>query len=213
MAKFPIYLELSNRRAVVIGAGSVAARIVQTLHEAGARVTVIAEHVKPAMEEAFSLPNVELILAIYQKHYLAGATLAVTATHDPVLNKKVFHDCQELEVLCNVVDQPELCDFYMPAIVKRGDLQIAIGTDGNCPAYSGHVRRKLEESFTEEHGRFVEQLEKTRQHILTEIADANQRKAVLGRLTSDESFHIFTHQGPSAWSEYAHEIIAQDVTA
>lgn len=211
MAKFPIYLELGNRRAVVIGGGYVAARKVAALHDAGARVTVIAEHVKPAFEEAFALANVKLILAPYQKHYLVGATLAIAATHDMLLNKKIFHDCQELEVLCNVVDQPEQCDFYMPAIVKRGDLHIAIGTDGNCPAYSGHVRRKLEESFTEEHGRFVEQLEKTRQHILTEIADANQRKAVLGRLTSDESFTIFTQEGDGAWSEYAHAIMRQNV--
>lgn len=213
MAKFPIYLELNNRRAVVIGAGSVAARKVQALHDAGARVIVIAEHVKTALEEAFHLPNVELVLASYSKNYLAGATLAIAATNDPALNQKIFHDCQELEVLCNVVDQPELCDFYMPAVVKRGDLQIAIGTDGNCPAYSGHLRRKLEEVFTEEHGRFLEQLEKTRKRVLDEVADPNQRKAILGRLASDESFDIFTQAGAGAWTEYAREIIAQDVTA
>lgn len=213
MAKYPIYLELSNRRAVVIGAGSVAARKVQTLHDAGARVIVIAEHVKPTLEQAFQLPNVELVLAPYHKNYLAGATLAIAATNDSVLNRKVFQDCQELEVLCNVVDQPELCDFYTPAIVKRGDLQIAIGTDGHCPAYSGHLRRKLEESFTDEHGRFLEQLEKTRKRIIAEVADPNQRKAILGRLASDESFHIFRQEGCGAWSEYAHEIILQDITA
>ena len=213
MAKFPIYLELSNRRAVVIGAGSVAARKVQALHDAGARVTVIAEHVKPTLEPAFHLPDVELVLAAYHKNYLAGATLAVAATNDPVLNAKVFHDCQELEVLCNVVDQPKLCDFYMPAVVKRGQLQIAIGTDGHCPAYSGHLRRKLEEIFTEEHGRFLEQLEKIRNRIIDEITDANQRKAILGRLVSDESFEVFIQEGPGGWSEYAREIITQDVTA
>lgn len=213
MAKFAIYLELSNRRAVVIGAGSVAARKVAALHDAGARVTVIAEHVKPTLEEAFHLPNVELVLAPYHKNYLVGATLAIAATNDSALNRKVFQDCQELEVLCNVVDQPELCDFYTPAVVKRGDLQIAIGTDGHCPAYSGHLRRKLEEVFTEEHGRFLEQLEKTRKRVISEIADANQRKAILGRLASDESFHIFNQAGGNAWSEYAHEIIVQDVTA
>ncbi len=211
MPKFPIYLELSNRRAVVIGAGSVAARKVKALHDAGARITVIAEQVKPSLEEAFSLSNVELVLTTYQKHYLVGATLAIAATNDLALNKQVFHDCQELEVLCNVVDQPELCDFYTPAIVKRGDLQIAIGTDGNCPAYSGHVRRKLEDSFTEEHGHFVEQLEKTRKRILSEVSDGNQRKAIIGLLTSDESFHIFSQEGSGVWSEYAHEIMTQNL--
>lgn len=212
MAKFAIYLELSNRRAVVIGAGSVAARKVAMLHNAGARVIVVAEHVKASLEEAFQLPNVELVLAPYQKHYLAGATLAIAATNDMALNKQIFHDCQELEVLCNVVDQPELCDFYMPAVVKRGDLQIAIGTDGHCPAYSGHLRRKLEESFTQDHGQFLEQLEKTRQHVIGRVPDANQRKAILGQLASDESFRIFTQDGEHAWTAYADDVLRQVVT-
>lgn len=213
MPKFPIYLELSNRRAVVIGAGSVAARKVAALHDAGARIVVIAEHVKSTLEQAFQFPGVELVLDAYHKHYLAGATLAIAATNDPVLNRRVFLDCQELEVLCNVVDQPELCDFYMPAVVKRGDLQIAIGTDGHCPAYSGHLRRKLEESFTHEHGHFLEQLEKTRKQVIGQISNANRRKAVLGRLASDESFRIFTQDGAQAWMQYADEVIRQDVTA
>lgn len=208
MAKFPIYLELSNRRAVVIGAGAVAARKVQALCEAGARVTVISEHVKPSLEDAFQLPHVELVLCSYHKNHLVGATLAIAATNDDVLNRQVYHDCQELEVLCNVVDQPHLCDFYTPAIVKRGDLQIAIGTDGHCPAYSGHIRRKLEEVFTELHGEFVDHLEKKRTHILQEISDANARKALLGKLASDESFEIFRHEGSGPWNEYAHGLIA-----
>ncbi len=213
MAKFPIYLELSNRRAVVIGAGAVATRKVQTLQEAGARVTVISEHVKPSLEDAFQLPNVELVLCAYHKNYLVGATLAIAATNDPVLNRQVYLDCQELEVLCNVVDQPHLCDFYTPAIVKRGDLQIAIGTDGNCPAYAGHIRRKLEDVFTELHGDFVEHLEKKRAHIIQEVADANLRKSILGRLASDESFEVFRQEGSGPWSEYAHELISQTTNA
>lgn len=213
MAKFPIYLELSNRRVVVIGAGAVAARKVQSLHEAGARVVVVAEHVKSKLEPAFQLPDVELVLAAYHKNYLAGATLAIAATNDPVLNRRIFLDCQELEVLCNVVDQPELCDFYMPAVVKRGDLQIAIGTDGHCPAYSGHLRRKLEESFTDDHGHFLEQLEKTRKQVMHDIADANQRKAILGKLASDESFRIYTQNGRDAWKRFTDEVIQQDITA
>ncbi len=213
MAKYPIYLELSNRRAVVIGGGAVAARKVQALHDAGARVTVIAEHVKSSLEEAFGLPDVELVLTPYDKSYLVGATLVIAATNDMVLNRQIFQDCQELEVLCNVVDQPELCDFYTPAVVKRGDLQIAIGTDGHCPAYSGHLRRKLEESITEDHGRFVEHLEKLRRQVLTDISDANLRKAVLGRLASDESFRIFTQDGDDAWNRFSSDIIRETVTA
>jgi precorrin-2 dehydrogenase/sirohydrochlorin ferrochelatase len=208
MAKYPIYLEMSGRRAVVIGAGSVAARKVQPLQEAGARVTVIAEHVQPILEDAFHLPHVELVLSPYQKHYLVGAAVVIAATNDMTLNQQIFADCQELEILCNVVDQPELCDFYVPAVVKRGDLQIAISTDGHCPAYAGHLRKKLEELFTETHGQFVEELEHTRQHVIKAIEDANQRKAVLGRLASDESFEYFVHHGVTGWRKHSAAIIA-----
>jgi len=195
MAKYPIYLEMSGRRAVVIGAGGVAARKVQSLQAAGARITVIAKHVQPALQEAFVLPHVELVLSAYSKEFLVGATLAVAATNDSVLNRQIFQDCQELEVLCNVVDEPELCDFYLPAVIQRGDLQIAVGTDGCCPAYAGHLRKKLEALFTETHGLFLAALQQARKEIITAIDDPNQRKAILGQLVSDESFDYFTEYG------------------
>ncbi|MEN6308373.1 MAG: bifunctional precorrin-2 dehydrogenase/sirohydrochlorin ferrochelatase, partial [Anaerohalosphaeraceae bacterium] len=106
MAKYPIYLELSNRRAVVIGGGSVALRKTQSLVEAGARVTVVAEHLPANMETAFNIPNVELVISSYRKDYLVGAVLCIAATNDIGVNKQVYADCQELEVMCNVVDQP-----------------------------------------------------------------------------------------------------------
>lgn len=208
MAKYPITLEMSGRRAVVIGAGPVAARKVQSLQEAGARVTVIAAHVQPMLEEAFHLPHVELVLSPYQKNYLVGATLVIAATNDITLNRQIYVDCQELEILCNVVDQPELCDFYVPAVVQRGNLQIAVSTDGHCPAYAGHLRKKLEEQFTETHGQFVEALEEARRQTLAAIDDADERKAVLGQLAGDDSFAYFVRHGMTEWHEYSKNLIA-----
>ena len=208
MAKYSITLEMSGRRAVVIGAGPVAARKVQTLQEAGARVTVIAEHVQPIFEDAFQLPHVELVLSPYQKAYLVGATLAIAATNDMELNRRIFTDCQELEILCNVVDQPELCDFFVPSVVKRGHLQIAVSTDGHCPAYAGHLREKLEEMFTEKHGQFLEVLNQARRKAIEEIDDPEQRKAVLGRLAGDESFVFFLQHGSRKWHNHRPSLIA-----
>jgi len=207
MAKYPIYLELSNRRTVVIGGGTVALRKTQSLVEAGARVTVVAEHVPANMVSAFNLPNVKLVISTYRKDYLVGAVLCIAATNDMAVNKQIYADCQELEILCNVVDQPELCDFYVPAVVKRGNLQIAIGTDGNCPAYAGHIRKKLEELFTETHGRFVEELERVRRHVIVEIPNPDHRKILLGDLDSDESFEYFSAYGAEQWHRHCREQI------
>ncbi len=208
MAKYPIYLEMNGRRSVVIGAGAVAARKVQSLQEAGARVTVIAEQVQPVLEKAFYLPHVELVLSPYQKAYLVGATLVIAATDNLALNRQIFSDCQELEILCNVVDQPELCDFFVPAGVKRGDLKVAISTEGHCPAYAGHLRKKLEAIITDTHGHFVDALEQARRQVLESIHNPDQRKAVLGRLAGDDSFEYFMRHGTDLWQQHSHELIA-----
>ena len=209
MARYPIYLDLTGKRVVVIGAGPVAARKANALHEAGARVIIVAKKVNPAFEKSCTLPHVEVVLSASSKDYLAEAVLALAATNDLDLNHRIYKDCQELEVLCNVVDQPDLCDFFVPAVVKRGPLQIAISTDGNCPAYAGHLRKKLEDQFTEDHGRFVIELEATRKRIIEEVADPAERKAILGQLAGDKSFEYFLANGPADWQAYAQQIITQ----
>ena len=209
MARYPIYLDLTNKRVVVIGAGPVAARKVNSLQEAGARVIVIAKKADTVFEKSCKLPNVEVVISAYSKDYLAEAVLAIAATNDLDLNRRIYKDCQELEVLCNVVDQPDLCDFFVPAVVKRGPLQIAVSTDGNCPAYAGHIRKKLEDQFTEDHGRFVIELEAIRKRIIDQIVDPSERKAILGQLVGDKSFEYFIAHTPDEWQAYAQQIITQ----
>ena len=209
MAKYPIFLELSGRRAVVIGAGNVAARKVQSLLEAGARLVVVAEHVENMPSNLTDDPNVEVVKAKYSKDYLVGATIVIAATDNYEVNKQIFKDCQELEILCNVVDVPELCDFYVPGVVKRGDLHIAVGTDGKCPAYAGHLRKKLEEIFTDEHGEFLAELAGFRQLVIESVAALENRKTLLGLLADDESFAYFREHGAAAWRRRSEGILEQ----
>jgi len=208
MAKYPIFLELGGRRVVVIGGGAVAVRKVQSLLNAGARVVVVAERVDDMLTAVCQGTDAEIITSRYSKSYLAGALLAIAATNDQQLNRQIYKDCQESEVLCNVVDVPELCDFFVPAVVKRGDLQIAIGTEGQCPAYAGHIRKKLEEIFTEQHGQFLAELEIMRKQIVEDMPDPAGRKAVLGQLADDKSFEYFVENGRSKWRAFANELIS-----
>ncbi|HEV57857.1 MAG TPA: bifunctional precorrin-2 dehydrogenase/sirohydrochlorin ferrochelatase [Phycisphaerales bacterium] len=209
MARYPIFLNLQGKRAVVIGAGPVAARKVRGLAEAGARVVVVAPHFGSAFETSCSGPNVELIESTYAKEYLAEALLCIAATNDRTLNQRIYDDCQTREVLCNVVDTPELCDFYVPALVRRGPLQIAISTDGYCPAYAGHVREQLEEMFTELHGRFVEALEQARCRVIERVPDANDRKVLMGEMVRGESFDYFAEHGRDAWQARIDDMIRE----
>ncbi len=207
MAKYPIFLELGGRRVVLVGGGAVAARKATALLEAGARLVVVAYKPSDAIIDLGTRHGAELIRAKYSKEYIAQAALVIAATNDPAVNEQVYRDCQELEILCNVVDEPRLCDFFVPAVVKRGDLQIAIGTEGYCPAYAGHLRQKLETMFTEEHGRFLAELERARREIIDQIPEAADRKAILGKLVDDESFEYFRTNGPAAWRERAKTIV------
>ena len=212
MAKYPIFLELGGRRAVVIGGGSVAVRKVQALLSAGARIVVIAERIDDMMTALCTGTDVEIVKSRYSKNYLTGAVLAIAATNNHELNKKIYKDCQELEILCNVVDVPELCDFFVPAVVKRGALQIAISTDGHSPAYAGHIKKRLEKVFTEKHGQFLAELEALREHIIEEIADPEVRKTIFGELVDDKSFQHFDENGPAAWRNRAEKIINEHKT-
>jgi precorrin-2 dehydrogenase/sirohydrochlorin ferrochelatase len=207
MAKYPIFLELGSRRVVVIGGGAVAVRKVQVLLSAGARIVVVAERIDEMMTALCRDTDAELIKSKYSKSYIAGALLCIAATNDNELNKQIYKDCQELEVLCNVVDVPELCDFFVPAVVKRGNLQIAIGTEGQCPAYAGHTRKKLEAIFTEQHGEFLAELEKLRKQIIENVTDSADRKTLLGQLADDESFEYFVENGSDQWHIFANEMI------
>jgi siroheme synthase (precorrin-2 oxidase/ferrochelatase) len=100
----------------------------------------------------------------------------------------------------------------VPAVVRRGDLQIAVGTEGDCPAYAGHIRQKIEEAFTDEHGDFLAELESVRKYIAGNVGSSAERKSLLGRLVKDESFEYFRQNGAEAWQEYAEKIIERGNT-
>ena len=193
----------------MIGAGAVATRKAQALLDAGARLVVVAEDIDNTLAALCQGTKAKLIKSRYSKNYLTGAVLAIAATNNPELNRQIYKDCQELEVLCNVVDQPPLCDFFVPAVVKRGDLQIAVGTEGDCPAYAGHIREKLEQAFTNKHGEFLAELETLRKRIINDVPDPADRKAVLGRLVDDRSFEYFVENGAAPWHDQAEEMIRE----
>lgn len=205
--KYPIFLNLESKRAVVIGGGSVAARKIISLIDSKARIVLVADHIDQALETECLKAGFEVIIAKYSKEYLVGATIAFAATNDRKVNQQIYKDCQELEILCNVPDNPELCDFFVPAVLKRGDLQIAVCTQGASPAYAGHIRKKLEEIFTEKHGDFLSELEQTRERIMAEVTDSAQRKVILGELAGDASFDYYLEHGPEQWQKNTEEKI------
>jgi len=191
----------------VIGGGTVAVRKAQSLIASGARLVIVAKHTDEEMDAICQAECVRFVKDSYAKEYLVGAILAIAATNDTELNKQIYKDCQELEVLCNVVDEPELCDFFVPAIVNRGHLQIAIGTEGYSPAYAGHLRKKLEQIITEQHGLFLAELEAVRKLIQERIPECDNRKILAGELVDDKSFELFVKEGAKNWRSWAEKMV------
>jgi len=205
--KYPIFLNLKSKRVVVVGAGSVGTRKVLSLLDSQARIVVIADDIDKALETQCIGKNVEFVKTKYSKEYLAGAVIAFAATNNSELNRQIYKDCQELEILCNVPENPELSDFLLPAVVKRGGLQITVGTEGSNRAYEGHIRKKLEEIFTDKHGEFLAELDAVRQHISSTIADPEKRIVILGELAGDSSFQYFLDNSHEKWQKYIKERI------
>jgi len=203
MAKYPIFLELRGRKAVVIGGGAVAARKARSLLAAEADVTIVARNIGKAFDGLTRRSGVRLITGGYSKRHLKGATVAIASTNDSGLNERIHRDCRTLGILCNVVDEPKLCDFFVPAVVQRGDLQIAISTGGRSPAYAGHIRKSLGRVFTSKHGQFVCELEKVRMQIMEQVSRPADRKAIMGQLVEEESFEYFRRNGADAWRKRA----------
>jgi precorrin-2 dehydrogenase/sirohydrochlorin ferrochelatase len=165
-ALYPVNLDLTGRRVLVVGAGSVAARKVEGLLRAGAFVTVVAPD---AVDEIALHPDVRWHARAYRRGEVASYRLAITATSDPSVNAQVARDGNAANVLVNSADDPVNCSFILPAVVTRGDLQLTVSTNGRSPAMSRWVRRRLEQQFTDTHATLLDVLSEVRDEARQQI--------------------------------------------
>lgn len=164
-APYPVVLDLRGRRALVVGAGPVAARKVTGLLSAGAVVTVVAPDAVP---EIANDPDVRWHRREYRRGEVASYRVAITATSDPAVNRQVARDGEAANVFVNSADDPANCAFILPAVVTRGDLQIAVSTNGRSPALARWARRRLESVFTDVHARTLDLLSEVRDELRAE---------------------------------------------
>ncbi len=183
---FPMSLKLEARRCLVVGAGSVAEGKIAGLIEAGARVLVVATRALARVAQWAEAGQLELHLRTFSADDLDGVFLAVVATASDDLNRAVYREARRRGVLCNVVDVPELCDFYYPAVVRRGDLQIAISTNGQSPALAKRLREQLEQQFGPAYAEWLAELGETRRLVMvSELAPERKRELLLSLANRD----------------------------
>src|ERR1700756_130668 len=152
---FPMMVKLESRRCIVVGGGEVAASKTDMLLGCGAQVVVIAQGATESIQALARQAKLEWTARDFVAADLNGAFLVVAATNSSAVNEEVFRAGRERGVLCNVVDDPEHCDFFYPAVVRRGALQIAISTAGYSPALAHRLRLGLEQEFCPTYGAWL----------------------------------------------------------
>ena len=162
---YPIFLKLEGRLCAVVGGGVVAARKAEALLECGARLRIIAPEAADEVKAWSAEGRVEWRRRALQPGDLDGACLIVASSDDEEANRAVFDEARRLGVPCNVVDVPELCDFFVPSTVRRGDVKLAISTNGQSPALAAALRRKLETDLPGELAEWVEQAGQLREKV------------------------------------------------
>ena len=172
---YPISLDLVRRRAVVIGELAVAQGKVEGLLAAGAEVTVVAAGPQEFLAALEWEPSVTVLHRAYRPGDLAGAFVCVASSRDPDERRAIFHEAGQQGVLLNVMDDPAHCDWSAPALVRRGQLTIAIATGGRSPALARRLREELEERFGPEWEPLLELLGEVRDQSLAWLPDYQER--------------------------------------
>ena len=184
---FPMFLKLEGKRCLVVGAGKVGEPKVGGLIDTGARIHVVALEAGEAVRNWARTGKITFELRAFVPEDLDGAFLAVVATASRVLNEAIYREAQRRGILCNVVDVPEYCDFYYPAVVRRGDLQIAVSTSGQSPSLAQKIRQQLERQFDPGYARWVADLGATRRLVLASDLDPQRKRELLQSLASPEA--------------------------
>jgi len=191
MSLFPAFLKLDGRLVLVVGGGRIACGKIPGLLEAGARVIVVAPKLSPKLAEWVRDREIEWLPKPFEGEDLLGMFLVIAATSLPDVNEAVFREADRRRVLCNAVDDIDRCHFYYGAVVQRGDLQIAISTNGKSPALAQRLRKELEEQYTAEYAAWLEWLGAAREVLRAQANDPETTKRWLHLLASRPMFERF----------------------
>ncbi len=188
MTLFPMFMKLEGRSCLVVGAGTIGEPKIESLLASSAAVRVVAPHASATVAGWAQAGRITWELRQFTPADLEGVFLVIAATSSREVNGNIFRECQRRSILCNVVDDPEYCDFYYPAVVRRGDLQLAISTNGHSPALAQRIRRELEVQFGPEYAEWLEELGTIRRHLFASGLNAEERRRLLHELASREAF-------------------------
>lgn len=186
MALYPIFLKLEGRKVLIVGGGKVAEEKIYAVLRSATNVTVVAPKVSQQIQAWADRGLLRHIAGEYRAGMAREYFLVIACTDSEKVNRDIYKEAQEAGVLCNAVDDPGFCDFYAPAVVSRGEFQIAISTGGKSPALAQHVRKRLEQEFGPEYESWVGWLGRMREGIIRVLPRSQKRTELLHMLAQSK---------------------------
>jgi siroheme synthase-like protein len=179
---YPLFIELRNKPVLVVGGGQVAERKVDSLLRAEAAVTVVAPDLTSHLKQLAASGSIRTLQRKFQEADLEDALLVISATDDTETQERVAALARAHGILINTVDQPRLCDFIVPAVVRHGDVVAAISTSGKSPALAAALKAKVENVVTKDAARAANILGAIRTEVHARFADPARRKEAFERI-------------------------------
>lgn len=188
MSLFPMFLKLEGRSCLVVGAGKIGEGKIRSLLVSRAKVRVVAPWTTEAVAGWARAGVVNWESREFKLEDLKETFLVIAATSSVDVNDAVYREATRHQILCNVVDDPERCDFYYPAVVRRGALQVAISTEGKSPALAQKLRREYERQLAPFYAGWLEQLGKIRTRLFGQSLNPDLRRRLLHRWAAQSPF-------------------------
>lgn len=179
MGYFPFFIDIENKKCVIVGGGKVALRKIKKLLPFNPKITVIAPEICDEIKEN---NKVNILQRNFADSDIENAFMVISATDDNSLNAHIFELCQKNNILINTVDNKEKCGFIFPALVKKENLTVGISTSGKSPLYAKFLRKKIESSIDEKCDETIDILNKYRNLIKSEINSEENRKKAFERI-------------------------------
>jgi len=179
---YPLFIDLRDQPVLVVGGGEVAERKVDPLLEAGAAVALVAPEVTPGIQALAQKKAIHLHRREFDDSDIDGARLVISATDDTQTQNRVANAARSRGVMVNTVDQPALCDFIVPAVVRRGDVIVAISTSGKSPTLAAALRGRVENVVTADAARAVRILGEIRGEVHSRFPNSERRKQVFQQI-------------------------------
>ena len=187
---YPVTLDLVDKECLVVGGGGVAERKVLSLLECGAIITVVSPALTTMLRKLADTSLIKYKEGCYSKDDLLNKLLVICATNNQVVNQQVAQDCKGIGIWVNVVDQPELCTFHVPAVMRRGMMSISVSTSGASPLLAAKIRKRLEQDFGQEYEILLQIMVEVRKEVNQKNIDPIKRYQIYSKILNSNIMQL-----------------------